>query len=225
MDRGSALRSSVGKKVLMGVSGLFLLAFVVLHMLGNLKAFQGADSFNHYAEFLKDIGSPMLPHMGFLWVQRVVLLGLLILHVGLAINLARLSRAARPLRYKQNPDLGFSYASRTMRWGGIIIALFVVYHLLHMTVGNAHPDFIGGDAYHNLVAGFSVPWVVAIYVLAVTALCFHLYHGVWSVTQTFGFAGPRADSVSGTIAKVIALGLWAGYLVIPISVLMGWIAP
>lgn len=223
--RASLMSSAVGQKAAMAVSGFLLFGFVVLHMLGNLKAFQGAESFNQYAEFIREFGYPLLPHAGFLWVQRVGLLALVLLHVGLAIKLARASRAARPVGYRKRADLGFSYASRTMRWGGLIIALFVVYHLLHLTAGTVHPQFVHGAPFQNLVVAFSDPIIVGVYLVAVSALCVHLYHGLWSALQTLGLGGGAFLRAQRGLTLSIVLFLWVGYLIVPTSVLLGWIAP
>lgn len=208
----------------MAASGLLLFAFVFAHMAGNLKAFQGAAKFNEYAEFIRDFGSPMIPHAGFLWVQRIVLLGLLVLHGFLAYDLSKRSKAARLTSYKQDPNLGFSYASRTMRWGGIIIATFIVYHLLHLTVGVAHGDFVAEDPYHNLVTGLANPIVALSYVIAVSALVLHLYHGLWSAMRTLGTGG-RFDAVRRPVVLAIAVVLWLGYVVVPAAVQFGVLRP
>ncbi len=214
-------RSSVGRKLTMAVSGAFLVLFVLLHMLGNLKAFQGAESFNHYAEYLREIGTPVLPASGFLWVQRVALILLVGVHIWAAWTPASDSRAARTVGYKKAESLALTYASRTMRWGGVIIAAFVGYHLLHMTAGTVHPEFVAHDAYGNLVRGLSVPWVALAYVVAVTMLALHLQHGVWSGFQTLGVAGPRVDRWKRAFATGLAAVIWGGYVLVPLAVLAG----
>jgi len=208
----------------MAVSGFLMFAFVIAHMVGNLKVFQGAEHFNEYAEFLRELGAPIVPHAGLLWVQRVVLLGVLIHHGFLASQLARQSKRARPRKYKQNPDLGFSYASRTMRWGGVIIAVFVVYHLLHLTVGAVHSDFVLGDPYHNLVVGLSNPIVALAYGLAITALSLHLYHGLWSAVRSLGF-GRRFDGVRRPLVLLVTGAIWVGFLVVPAAIQLGALSP
>ena len=213
--------STVGRKVLMAVSGGLLVLFVIGHMIGNLKAFQGAEAFNHYAEFLREVGYPLVPHMGLLWIFRIGLLVVVGTHLWCAWTLSRESRAARGGRYKvQHPQV-LGYASRTMRWGGVIVFAFIVYHLLHMTVGTVHPDFVAGDAHGNLVRGLGVPWVAASYGIAVTALCLHLQHGIWSALQTVGVSNPGFNVVRRPIASAIAGVVWLGYLSIPVSVLLG----
>ena len=162
----SFYRSAVGKKAVMAVSGIILFGFVLVHMLGNLKIYQGPEKLNHYAEWLREVGAPAIPYSGALWIFRLVLLGAVGLHILSATQLTLTNLKARPLKYRERKSIQASYASRTMRWGGVIIALFVVYHLAHLTLGSAHPDFIPGDAYHNVVSGFQIWWVSAIYIVA-----------------------------------------------------------
>lgn len=222
--RRRLLDSSVLKKVLMAGTGALLVGFVLAHMTGNLKAFQGAEKFNAYAEFIRDFGAPALPREGFLWIQRVGLLGVLVAHVWAAWSLTRQSLAARPVPYARKPkSLAFTYASRTMRWGGVVILLFVVYHILHFTTGTVHPAFDHTNPYSNLVLGFSNPWVSGVYALAVTALALHMAHGVWSAFQTLGLDNPRYEAVRRPLAMGLALIVWAGFLVVPLGVIAGWI--
>ena len=220
----SLYRSSVGKKILMGVTGALLFAFVLAHMIGNLKIFFGEASFDAYAEWIREIGYPALPHSGFLWIQRVVLLGAVLVHITAAFQTWSQSRAARTQGYRKLEDLSFSYASRTMRWGGVIIGLFIVYHILHFTTGQAHPDFIPGRAYHNFVIGFQSPLVLGFYLLAQTALCAHLYHGLWSATQTLGLNHPRYNAMRRPIALGIALAIFVGFSTPPVLVFTGFIS-
>jgi succinate dehydrogenase / fumarate reductase cytochrome b subunit len=217
-------RSSVGKKILMAVSGLVLVGFIILHMLGNLKVFSGDAGFNAYAGFLREVGYPALPHHGALWAVRVVLLIAVLVHVWMAFQLWRTSAAAREQRYTKNKDLSFSYASRTMRWGGVILLLFIVYHILHFTTGQAHPDFVPGNAYHNFVTAFQVPWVLGVYVIAQAALCLHLYPGVWSLFQTLGANHPRYNRYRRPLAAVLSVGIFLGFVIPPILVLAGVVA-
>lgn len=217
-------RTTVGKKTLMALSGLFLVFFLILHMVGNLKALQGADAFNGYARFLREVGYPAVPHEGVLWVFRVLLLGAFVTHVVAAFQLWSRSRAARPAGYARQQNLSFSYASRTMRWGGVIVLLFIVYHILHFTTGQAHPDFRHGDVYHNFVVGFSSPLVLGFYLLAQASLCLHLFHGVWSATQTLGVSHPKYDPLRRPVAVGIALLIFVGFVIPPISVALGIIS-
>lgn len=217
----SLYRSSVGKKVLMAVSGLVLFAFLVLHMIGNLKVLGGAEGFNAYAGFIREVGYPALPHEGALWAIRSLLLVAVAVHVVAAFQTWGMSRRARPVGYRAKEDLSFSYASRTMRWGGVIILLFVVYHILHFTTGQAHADFVEGDVYHNFVVAFGNPLVLLVYLVAQAALCLHLYHGLWSATQTLGANHPKYNHLRRPAAALLALAIFAGFVIPPVAVFVG----
>lgn len=217
----SLYRTSVGKKFYMAISGVILIGFLVAHMIGNLKVFMGADAFNHYAEFLREIGYPLLPHMVGLWLFRVLLLVAVGLHMLSAWQVYQQSRTARGGKYTREESLHFSYASRTMRWGGVIIAVFIIYHLLHFTVGNAHPEFVPGDAYRNVVIGFQNPLVAAFYVLALVMVTFHVYHGLWSAFQTVGANHPKYNPYRRPLALVLAILLLVGFLTVPVGVVTG----
>jgi succinate dehydrogenase / fumarate reductase, cytochrome b subunit len=221
----SLWRSTVGKKIAMAVSGVILIGFVVGHMIGNLKVYQGPIVFNHYAEGLRTFGLPFFSTGQLLWLIRLVLLAALLVHVTAAFQLALHSRRARAICYrKYDNDLVFSYASRTMLWGGIIILAFVVYHLLHLTLGTVHPDFIHGDAYHNFVAGFrSIP-VSAAYIAAMIPLGFHLYHGFWSMLQTLGANNPSYNRFRRPVAAGLAVIVVLGNISFPVAVLAGIIS-
>ena len=222
MERLQSLpQSTVGKKILMAATGLVLVGFVVVHMLGNLKAYLGPEHFNAYARFLRTVGAPAVPENGVLWIARVVLLACVGVHVWAAIALTRTNLAARPGRYAKGNELAFSYASRTMRWGGVILVAFVVFHLLHLTTGSVHPDFRPDDAYHNFVVGFSSGPVALAYVVAMAALALHLYHGAWSATQTLGIDNPRIERYRRPAALAIALLVFCGNVSFPLAVLAG----
>lgn len=218
---GALHRSSVGKKVLMAVTGLILFLFIVGHMIGNLKVLAGPESVNGYAEWLREVGYPMLPNQGALWTVRIVLLLSVAVHAWAAFTLWAGSRRARVVRYRKLDDLSFSYASRTMRWGGVIILLFVVYHLLHFTTGHAHVDFVHGDVYHNFLVAFSNPLVYGVYLVAQLALGFHLHHGIWSVFQTLGWNHPRWNRFRRPLAIVLGWGIFAGFMLPPTLALLG----
>ncbi len=213
--------TSVGKKYTMAVSGAIFVLFVIVHMFGNLKVYLGAEAFNHYAEGLRSFGEPFLGHEWFLWVFRVGLLAFLLIHTVAAWQTSRQSWAARGDKYKKHEKLVFHYASRTMRWGGVALLLFVVYHILHLTTGTLHPDFIPGDAYHNFVTGFRSLPVVAVYAVAMIALGLHLYHGVWSAFQTMGLDGPRIKKWREPAALLVALVVVLVNLSFPVAVYTG----
>jgi succinate dehydrogenase / fumarate reductase cytochrome b subunit len=225
MQRVASLyRSSVGKKILMAVTGIVLFGFIVLHMAGNLKALGGAESLDGYAEFIREVGYPVVPHQGALWALRILLLVSVFVHIVAAFQTWAQSRNAREVGYRKNDDLSFSYASRTMRWGGVIILLFLVYHILHFTTGQAHPEFVEGGVYHNFVVAFQNPVVLLVYLAAQAALGLHLYHGLWSVTQTLGANHPRYNRMRRPAAAAIALAIFVGFLVPPVMVALGMIS-
>jgi succinate dehydrogenase / fumarate reductase cytochrome b subunit len=216
--------TSVGKKVVMAVSGFVLVGYVILHMLGNLKIYAGEAAFNAYAAWLREVGSPAVGHEQVLWLVRLVLLAALVLHVWMAVDLTRMSQAARPERYRRKRALAATPASRTMRWGGLVLALFVVYHVLHLTVGAVGygpGQFQPLSVYRNVVLGFSVWYVAASYVVAMVALGFHLYHGVWSMFQTLGVPGAATGGVYRGLAAVVAWAVALGNISIPLAVLAG----
>lgn len=210
------LRSSIGKKSLMAVTGLMLLAFVIGHLAGNLQIFipDGGKKLNEYAEFLKK--TPLV-----LWGTRFAMLVAVLVHIGVAVKLTAENHAARPVKYAGRTWREADYASRTMMWSGPIIAAFVVYHLLHYTVGSVHPKFDVHDVYRNVVIGFSVPWVSCAYIVAMLLLGLHLYHGFWSMFQTFGVNHPKYTPMLRSASAFLAGGIAAGYISIPVAVLMG----
>lgn len=217
--------STVGKKIAMAVSGVILIGFVVGHMIGNLKVYQGAEAFNHYAEGLRTFGDPFFGPMQVLWIVRIVLLAALLVHITAAAQLVMRKRAARAVGYtKYDNDLVFSFASRTMIWGGVIILFFVIYHIMHLTVGSAHPDFVHGDAYHNFVIGFSSVPVSLAYIAAMIPLGFHMYHGFWSMLQSLGVNNPRYNHVRRPIAAALAILVVVGNISFPVAVLAGIVA-
>jgi len=218
---GRLIESSVGRKAWMAASGVLLVAFLIGHMLGNLKAYQGPEKFDAYAEFLREVGAPIFGPGQLLWIARLLLLLALGAHVVAAWQLARQSRLARPTAYRRFDDQSMSYASRTMRWGGVIVLAFVAYHLLHLTTGTLHPDFDPGSPYRNLVRGFR-SWPTALaYVLAMIPLGLHVYHGLWSSTQTLAVRNPTVLRVRRAAAFCIALGIVIGNVSIPVAVRSG----
>jgi succinate dehydrogenase / fumarate reductase cytochrome b subunit len=208
----------VGKKYAMAVSGMVLLLFVFVHMVGNLKLYLGASAMDTYSHWLRTVGEPALPRQSLLWVVRIVLLAAIAVHMHAASVLTLVNRRARPEAYRGPRDyVAAGFASRTMRWSGIIVALFVVFHLLDLTWGAANPDFRAGDPYHNVVASFQ-RWPVALaYVVANLALATHLYHGAWSLFQSTGWVVRWRRPFAVAFAAVIAVG----NVSFPIAVLTG----
>ncbi len=216
-------RTSVGKKIVMAGTGLVLLLFVIGHMLGNLKIFTGQKHFDEYAAFLRTVGEPLLPYSALLWIARIILLVAVTWHIAAAVQLTLMSRAAREVQYTRSERLAFSYASYTMRWGGVVILAFVIYHLLHFTFGTVHRTFIHGKVYDNVVSGFQV-WPVAIaYILAMVTLALHIYHGLWSSFQTLGINNPRYNSWRRPLARTLAVAIFIGYVSVPVAVLAGFL--
>lgn len=215
-------RTSVGKKAVMAVTGLILFGFVVAHMVGNFKVFTGERHFDEYSEFLRRIGSPALGHGWYLWMQRGGLVVAVVLHMTAAYQLTMLSRRARPVGYVHTDHVAATYAARTMRWGGVIIILFVVYHLLDLTTGQANPDFVHGRPYHNVVESFSRWYVSVFYIAAVVALGQHLYHGVWSMCQTLGVR-LASEAALRRFAAVTAVVVTLGFVTVPLAVMAGLI--
>ncbi|HEY6929209.1 MAG TPA: succinate dehydrogenase cytochrome b subunit [Thermoanaerobaculia bacterium] len=210
------LGSSIGKKVVMAVTGLILFGFVLGHMLGNLQVYLGAEALNHYGVLLRK-----LLHGAGLWVVRAVMLTAVSLHIWAATSLTLESRRARPIGYEEQKWKESTYASRTMRWGGVIIFLFVIYHLLHFTTGTVHPNFIEGDIYRNFVTGFQSVPVSLFYIVAMVALGFHLRHGVWSMFQTLGVSHPRYIRIVHAASWIFAVLIVAGNISFPLAVLTG----
>jgi succinate dehydrogenase / fumarate reductase cytochrome b subunit len=216
----------VGKKVVMAVTGVVLVGFVIGHMVGNLKIFLGAKAINDYAAFLREVGEPLLPYEALLWVARIVLLTSALLHIVAAYQLTRINWAARPVGYSTKRSIATSFAALTMRLSGVLLAVFIVYHILHLTLGVV--GFSSGayehlDVYKNVVAGFSVWYVSLFYILAMAGLCLHLDHGVWSMFQTLGLNTAHSRPALRVLSRVVALVLFAGFISVPVAVLAGWL--
>lgn len=207
----------------MAVSGIILVLYLIAHMVGNLKAFSGAEAFNSYSEWIRTVGAPAVPEQTVLTIVRVVLLVAVFAHMWAAFSLWKQARAARPVRYVTKKRVQQSYASMTLRWGGVIIALFIVWHILDLTTGTVNPEG-AGTPYDRLVASFSNPFVTAFYVLALVLLGMHLRHGLFSAVQTLGQSNRRRERLLNTAATVFAVVLIGGFLLIPFSVLFGVIA-
>ncbi|MFG2057333.1 succinate dehydrogenase cytochrome b subunit [Micromonospora sp. NPDC048930] len=222
----SPIRTNVGLKAVMAVTGIILVLFLILHMLGNLKIFTGETSFDHYAHWLREIGTPLLPSTWYLWIQRTVLTVAVLAHITSATVLARRARAARPVPYAHRRKIHVNYAARTMRWGGVIILLFVIYHILDLTTGHLNPQGDAANPYGNVVADFAPErWYVTLfYVLAVVTIGFHLRHGAFSAFRSLGQQTPKGERRAKTAALVFAVALTAGYLVVPFAVLTGLVA-
>ncbi len=216
-------RSDIGKKYAMAISGILLLLFVFAHMVGNLHAFEGPEQVNHYGEALRDLGEPLLPRTLLLWLGlRIPVAIALAVHIHAAYSLTLMNRAARPVGYASRRDyVAANFASRTMRWTGVIVLLFVVFHLMDLTWGNANPDFVKGDVYANMVASFQRVPVAIIYVIANLALGLHLYHGTWSLFLSLGWNNRRFNHWLRYFAVAFALLITVGNVTFPIAVVTG----
>jgi succinate dehydrogenase / fumarate reductase cytochrome b subunit len=212
--------TTVGKKAVMAVTGFILFGFVITHLLGNLQIYLAPEKINHYSEALRSVPS-------LLWSARIILLVSVFLHIWASFVLWRRQRAARPTPYVKKANLHSTYASRTMMWSGPIILAFVIYHLLNFTFGTVHPGgpFDEHNVYNNVVTGFQFWPSSVFYVIAMIMLCYHLYHGLWSMFQSLGFNHPVYTPWIQRLAKVAAILIAAGYISIPVAVLAGFLKP
>lgn len=213
--------STIGKKAVMAVTGLIMLSYLVAHMAGNLKIFFGREDFDEYAHWLRTVGTPVLHEAWFLWIMRAVLLAAIVLHATAAYQLSRRDLAARPQKYEHSQRAKASYATNTMRYGGIILGLFVIYHILDFTSLTLNRNAVEGAAYDNLVSSFEVWWVTAVYIVAMVALAMHIAHGFWSAAQTLGANNAARDKALKATAGVLSVVIAAGFLIVPVSVLAG----
>jgi succinate dehydrogenase / fumarate reductase, cytochrome b subunit len=218
--------SVIGKKVVMAVTGAVLILFVIAHMVGNLKIFSGPEEINAYSRFLREVGWPELGYGQLLWIVRIVLFVCVILHIVAATQLTILNRQARPVGYETRKNVETSWGALTMRWGGVLLAVFVVFHLFHFTggmVGFQPGQFEHLMVYQNVVAGFQVVPISLFYILAMGALCLHLDHGIWSMLQTLGWVNLYNTKTLRVLSRIVALLIFAGFISVPISVLAGWV--
>jgi len=213
VTRPGFFASTVGKKIVMAVSGLIMVGFVLLHMAGNLQIFEGANKLNTYSAFLHGPANELL------WVLRVILFVAVIAHIVSAYQLTMLDRAARPVAYAKRELQAATIGSRTMRVGGVLLALFILLHILHFTTLTLQPaPLVEGDVYGNALASFHIWWVTLAYVIAMIFLGLHLYHGLWSSVRTLGFERGRLDPFKRPVAMALAIIVWAGFTLVPVAV-------
>ena len=220
----TATRTTIGKKILMAVTGLVWIGFLFFHMYGNTKAFYGAEYFNHYAEALREFGAPVFGHLHFLTLLRIVVVVALVVHVWLAITLSLRNLQSRGSdRYAVKKSVQADRPALTMKWGGLAIGFFVLFHLAQYTWGWTAilPTFERGLAYENMIAGFSFVPNVILYLLALIFLAAHLYHGTWSTFQTLGLNNSRTTSSIRIFAVALALVIAGGFAVVPLAVIFG----
>src|SRR5262249_47052795 len=214
--------SAVGKKYVMAITGVIGMLFVLFHMLGNLKVFLGPVDINHYGEFLRELLVPIAPRTVVLWSLRIVLIVALLLHLHAAYSLTVLNHRARPVRYQSHRDyVAANFASRTMRWTGIIVLLFLAFHLADLTWGFANPDFVRGEPYQNLVESLTRIPVAILYIVANIALGIHLFHGAWSLFQSIGSNNPRFNEWRRWFAATFAAIIVVGNVSIPVAIMAG----
>ena len=212
MSARKFFQSTVGKKVIMAITGIILVVFVIGHVAGNLLVFAGRDKINAYARLLHASDEV-------LWGVRSVLIVSVVLHIWSAIALTAVARAARPHAYARKIPQTATIASRTMRVGGFVLLFFIVFHLLHLTTGTIRPaTFEEHDVYANLINSFRIPWVAALYMVSMVALGMHLIHGAWAAFRTLGVSPPSATPLRRPIAMVIAILVWAGFTSIPLAI-------
>jgi succinate dehydrogenase / fumarate reductase cytochrome b subunit len=214
-------QTTIGKKAVMAITGLILVGFVILHMWGNLHAFEGPMAFNEYGHFLRVAGAPVLGSEQALWSLRVVLLIAAALHIVAAVQLTQRDLASRPIGYSRKRSVSGGAAALLMRASGVLLAVFIVVHILHFTTGTLLPGFRAGEVYANVVRGFSNPLMVLFYLVAMAALAFHLFHGIWSTTQTLGWNNRGADRGYRNLALAIATLVSLGFVAVPLAVLFG----
>lgn len=207
-------QSSVGKKAVMAVTGLAMVAFLISHVLGNLQVFEGSQKINDYSAALRRLG-PLL------YLARAGLTVSLVLHVIAAYQLTQRKRSARPIEYAGREPQVSTFAARTIRWGGVFVLVFIVLHLLHFTFGTIHPAFDHKDVYGNVVAAFQVWWVALLYLIAMVVVGLHLYHGTWSSIRSLGLTRPAADPLKRRVVTVFAWAIYLGFSIIPVAVLAG----
>jgi succinate dehydrogenase / fumarate reductase cytochrome b subunit len=203
----------------MAVTGIIGIGFVLAHITGNLLVFKGSDAINGYSHFLHGPGAELL------WVARIVLIVAVILHVAAAYSLTQQSRAARPDAYAKRVPQASTLASRVMRWGGVLLLVFIVFHILHFTTGTISPGgpFVEGDVYHNVVQSFHVWWVSLFYIVSMIFLGLHLYHGAWSSARTLSITGDSPNPLHHRLSVAIAIVVWAGFTLVPLAVMFGWV--
>jgi succinate dehydrogenase / fumarate reductase, cytochrome b subunit len=225
----SFYNSTLGKKILMALSGAFLVFFVVGHMAGNLKIFLGKDAagvhaLDHYAHYLREIAQDILGPSTFLWIFRVLLISAVLIHVSSAIALARRNRQARPVGYQKHDYRSSTIASRTMYYGGLVIIAFIVFHILHFTTGHLHfRGFIEGKVYHNVYYAFKSFPIVLFYLVSMMAIGLHLFHGSWSMFQTLGLDSPSFNPSLRLFAKVLAAAVFLGFTAVPLAIYLNFL--
>lgn len=218
--------TSIGKKIVMAVTGVVLFGYTVLHMVGNLKIFSGAAYLNEYSVWLREMFGPVLGYEQGLWLVRLILLASVVLHVIAAYQVSRMDIESRPRGYAVRKDQVASYAARTMRWSGVLLAVFIIFHLFHMTGGLLIPNFGGHEqVFTNMIVTFANPLVTLFYLVSMGALGLHLAHGIWSVAQTLGWRNRANDSFWKQVAFIAAVVVAGGFAIVPLAIMVGVVRP
>jgi succinate dehydrogenase / fumarate reductase cytochrome b subunit len=209
--------STIGKKIVMAATGIIGIGFLIAHVAGNMLVFRGPVAMNNYSHMLHG------PAAELLWVMRVVLIVAVVLHIWAAWSLTQTSHAARPTGYTRREPQVSTLASRLMRWGGVLLLVFIVFHILHFTTGTIRPtgSFVEGDVFANVVGSFHIWWVSLFYIVAMAFLGLHLYHGAWSSVRTLGVTGNSPNPMHRNVSAIIAIVLWLGFTLVPVAVLLG----
>jgi succinate dehydrogenase / fumarate reductase cytochrome b subunit len=205
----------IGKKTVMAITGVILFGFVFVHMAGNMQIFLGSEAFDAYGRLLRT--EPAL-----LWLARLILLASVIMHVVAAIQLNALKQKARPIGYQKTANVQSSLASRTMIWSGVVVAAFIVYHIMNLTLGAVGLPFQEGHVFDNAIATFRIPAISIAYIVAMILLGFHLNHGVWSMFQSLGVSNPRYSAGLKRFANIFSILVVLGFISIPIAVMAGY---
>ena len=213
--------SSIGKKYVMSVTGLLMLAFLLVHMLGNLKIFYGRQAFNNYSGYLRTLFTPILHDVWYLWVQRFVLTVALLLHITAAWQLSQRDRASRPVKYQHAQPVNGRFTTHSMRWGGLALLLFIVWHILDLSAGTVGHHYVEHDVYDNVINDFKVWYENVIYIVAMVALALHINHGFWSASMTLGYNRPKRNAAIKALGSTLAVVIAGGFIVVPVAVMTG----
>ena len=216
--------TAIGKKFVVAVTGIIMAGFLVMHMIGNFKAFAGADKLDHYAAYLREIGQDLFGHETVLWIFRFVLLVAVIAHIVSIILLTKQNRKARPVKYHVKKSFASTFAARMMIVSGILLLVFILVHLAQFTLGWFKPTpFVHGEVYNNISQAFAVGWIACFYIFMMLVVCMHLYHGIWSFFQTLGLDNPDRNKPLRGLAIFVSVVLFLGFSAVPFAFLTGMI--
>ena len=216
--------TAVGKKFVVAVTGVIMAVFLVMHMIGNLKAFAGQAKLDHYAEYLREIGQDLFGHGTVLWIARIVLLFAVVAHIITIILLTKQNRAARPVKYHVKKSFASTFPARMMAVSGVLLLAFIIIHLAQFTFGKWLPtEFVSMHVYDNISQAFGVTWLACFYVFMMFIVCMHLYHGLWSFFQTIGVDNPDRNKPLRALAIIVSVLLFVGFSSVPVAFLTGMI--